>query len=307
MLKWKIPEIGDIEEIQCIVGRTGAKGSDVSAVNIFLLREKYNIRIAIEEGFLFRSYTGNRLPGRNGIAFPLGDGDIEGAVERLENDRKERGHSVKYIFLTEEQKEWLAGYHRMEQEAFATDEGNTDYLYTAEHLALLSGKKNHKKKNRVLHFKRLYPEYELSFVCPENFHMLTKDIIAVEEEWFALQEERIDSSFVERLEIYDACKFFDKLGLFGAVMYIDEMPAAMTLASEISPGNFDIHFEKCYGEYADAGGFAMINQAFAEYLYEEYNAEWINREEDIGLPGLRRAKLSYHPDLMLGKYHSVIC
>lgn len=79
----------------------------------------------------------------------------------------------------------------------------------------------------------------------------------------------------------------------------------MTIASQTSRGCFDIHFEKCYGEYAQNGGFAMINKVFAQKLTEDCGAEWINREEDIGLAGLRKAKLSYHPDKMLQKYHTV--
>ena len=302
MLDWKRPEIGDIEKIRQIVYRTGEKGSDVSAANIFLLREKYNIRIAIKDGFLFRCYTGNRLPGRNGIAFPVGKGNLEKAVKELEEDRKERGLPVKYIFLTEQSREWLL--KRNLESAFFSEDGNADYLYSAEHLGLLSGKKNHKKKNRVQHFKREYPDFLVRFIKPENFYLFTKDIIAVEEEWFATQEERIDSSFVERLEIYDACKFFKELELFGAVIYAGEQPVAMSLASEISQGVYDIHFEKSYGDFAKAGGFAAINQAFAKYLLERRAAVWINREEDIGLPGLRKAKLSYHPDLILEKFHT---
>lgn len=302
MLQWKIPEIQDMDAIRQVIINTGAKGNDVSAANLFLLREKYNIRIAIKDGFLYRSYTGNRLPGRRGLAFPLGEGDVEMAVRQLEEDRKERGLPVQYVFLTEEQRNWLTE-HKMSG-GFVTDGGNTDYLYTAEHLAMLSGKKNHKKKNRVCHFMREYPDYSIRFIEPDNFYLYTKDIIAVEEKWFASQEERIDSSFVERLEIYDACKYFKELGLLGAVIYIKDLPAAMTIGSEIAAGNYDIHFEKCFGEYARAGGFAAINQAFAKYLMERHGAVWINREEDIGLEGLRRAKMSYHPDLLLVKYHS---
>lgn len=303
MLEWKRPEISDVEKIRQILYRTGEKGSDVSAANIFLLREKYNIRIAIKDGFLFRSYTGNRLPGRNGIAFPVGNGDIKKAVKELSRDRRERGLPLKYIFLTEQKKEWLL--EQRTKTEFFTDSGNADYLYTAEHLGLLAGKKNHKKKNRVEHFRKMYPDFLVMFIKADNFYMFTKDIIAVEEEWFAAQEERIDSSFVERLEIYDACKFFRELGLIGAVMYVEERPVAMSLASEISQGVYDVHFEKCYGEFARAGGFAAINQVFSKYLYEKRGAVWINREEDIGLAGLRKAKLSYHPDLILDKYHTI--
>ena len=68
---------------------------------------------------------------------------------------------------------------------------------------------------------------------------------------------------------------------------------------------FDIHFEKCYGEYAQVGGFSVINKFFAEHLMKEYGAEWINREEDIGIEGLRRAKMAYRPDMMLEKYHTL--
>jgi hypothetical protein len=127
----------------------------------------------------------------------------------------------------------------------------------------------------------------------------------VEERWFAAQTERVDSTFVERLEIYEACRYWEELGLIGAVVYAEEIPVAMTIASEISRGCFDIHFEKCYGDYAQAGGFAAINRYFAEYLVRERGAQRINREEDIGLEGLRRAKMAYRPDKMLEKYHTV--
>ena len=305
MLEWKTPETKDVEMIRNLVLNTGEKGSDISAANIFLLREKYHIQIAVQDGFLFRSYTGTRLPGRKGVALPAGEGDIAAAVRALEDDRKERGLGMQCIFLTEKQKETLMRLGK--SGSFVMDAGNTDYLYTAEHLAQLSGKRNHKKKNRVKHFMREYPDWKIRFVEPEKAHRFAQDMIEIEEKWFAMQEERIDSSFVERLEIYDACRFFKELSLLGAVLYVEDFPVAMTIASEISKGVFDIHFEKCYGDYARAGGFAAINQMFAEYLLSEHHAVWINREEDIGLEGLRRAKMSYHPDFLLEKYHGVLC
>lgn len=304
MLDWKTPEIWDIPEMKKIISLAGAKGSDCSAANIFLLREKYNIRIAFENGFLYRWYSGTRLPGRSGVAFPLGARDVSAAVRRLREDRRERGFPEDYIFLTETQKEWLAR-EKPEME-FAEGDGNADYLYTARHLAELAGKDNRKKRNRVSRFCREYPDMAVFFSdMADDRAALLKDMLAVEEEWFASQEERMDSVFVERHEIKEAVANWQELGLLGAVIYAQGRPAAMTVASEISPGIVDIHFEKCYGEYAQAGGFAAINQYFARFLVEQRGIQWINREEDIGLPGLRRAKMAYRPDRMLEKYHTV--
>ena len=79
----------------------------------------------------------------------------------------------------------------------------------------------------------------------------------------------------------------------------------MTLASEITPGVWDIHFEKVIGEYAVNGGYAIINRLFAESLVA-VGAKLINREEDINIEGLRKAKLSYYPQTILDKTHIVI-
>lgn len=303
MLDWRTPTVDDVDEMRKCVSAAGAAGSDCSPVNIFLLKEKYNIKIAFRDGFLFRWYTGNRMPGRCGVTFPLGSGDTAGALQLLAEDRAELGEELSLIFLTAGQRDAVAEvFPDME---FGTDEGNSDYTYTAEHLAVLSGKDNEKKRNRVNKFIRQYDDWEIRFAEDDNPTFFTRDMISVEERWFASQEERVDSAFVERLEIYDACKYWDRLGLLGAVIYADGAPAAMTIASEISPGNFDIHFEKSWGDYAQAGGFAVINKYFAAYLAEKHGAQWINREEDIGLEGLRRAKMAYRPDLMLEKFHTV--
>ena len=302
MIDWRTPTIADLGEMKRLAGISGAQGSDACPVNIFLLREKYNIKISIEDGFLFRLYTGTRMAGRNGVPFPLGSGDIGAALDRLAASAKERNVPLRFIFLTEEQRGIVAAHFPGME--FETDEGNSDYTYTAQHLAELKGKDNEKKRNRVNRFKRAYPDFEIRFADGENPTFFTRDMISVEERWFASQAERVDSAFVERLEIYEACRDWDRLGLLGAVIYADDTPVAMTIASEISPGNFDIHFEKSYGDHAQAGGFAAINQLFAQYLTEKHGAQWINREEDIGLEGLRRAKMAYRPDRMLVKYHT---
>ena len=101
-------------------------------------------------------------------------------------------------------------------------------------------------------------------------------------------------------------KLFAELEIIGALIRVGEKAVAMSIASEISPGVFDIHFEKCYGEYAFNGGYAAINYLFSGYLLEACGAKWINREEDIGIEGLRKAKESYHPDMMLHKYSGIL-
>ena len=100
----------------------------------------------------------------------------------------------------------------------------------------------------------------------------------------------------------EALENFDALGMKGVILYVGEVPVGMTMASEIIPSVWDIHFEKVIGEYADNGGYAVINKLFAEKLFTA-GVSLINREEDIGLEGLRKAKLSYYPLTILDKYH----
>lgn len=302
MLDWRTPQVEDIPGIREYMERAGMRGSDAAAANLFLLREKYNTKIAEQDGFLFRKYCGRGLAGRDGLAFPLGEGDIAHAVQLALKDRAEKKKDLKFIYLTEEQAKTLSGLKELE---ILTDPGNTDYLYTAAHLSELSGRNNQKKRNHVKHFAAIYPDCTLKVQTAFD-EQFCKDIVEVEECWFDSQEERVDSAFVERDEIYDACNHWEDLGLIGAVVYTgDGTPVAMSIASKISEGVFDIHFEKSYGDYARDGGFAFINQRFAVCLRSDFGAEWINREEDIGLEGLRRAKMSYHPDQLLQKYHCV--
>ena len=301
MIRWKTPATEDVPEMRRILAASGAQGSDSCASNIFLLREKYNIKTAMENGTLFRLYTGTRLEGRNGMGFPLG-GDTGAALEALITDCKEKGKPVRFIYLTQEQKQILSG--SCPGMIFDTYDGKFDYMYEARHLAGLEGRRNSKKRNRINLFEREYPDYEIRFFDDKDDGSFLQDMIGVEEKWFERLSERVDSVFVERLEIYEACRYWKELGFTGAVIYVKGEPAAMAIASEISPGIFDINFEKCYGDFARAGGFAVINRYFAQYLIEKHGAKWINREEDIGLEGLRRAKMAYHPDRMLQKYHT---
>ena len=122
-------------------------------------------------------------------------------------------------------------------------------------------------------------------------------------QWYELrlQEDPTRDFLMEQAAIRKALKNREMLGLEGLLLRVEGKIAAMTLGSRLSDDTFDIHFEKALDRYD--GAYAMMNREFARYLQKKYpDIRWLNREDDMGIEGLRKAKLSYYPALMLEKY-----
>ena len=296
MLEWSIPEAEDEDWINSCIAVSGTMASDASFANIYLLRNKYSTKISRYKDFIIRKYSGKGA--RCGYTFPLGKGDVAKALAEIEKDAKECGERLQFAFVTEEQKEVLENAMPA-RFCYSSDAGDSDYIYLRSELASLSGKAFHKKKNHFSKFVRTYPDYKYYEIGACNIY----DARKVADAWYYehLQDEDA-SQLAEYKAIKEALENFEELGLIGGIIYVNDSPCAMTIASKINENTVDVHFEKAVGEYALNGGYAAINKLFSEKLD---GVTWLNREEDIGIEGLRKAKLSYRPKIMLKKYSAV--
>ena len=296
MLEWSIPEAEDEDWINSCIAVSGTMASDASFANIYLLRNKYSTKISRYKDFIIRKYSGKGA--RCGYTFPLGKGDVVKALAEIEKDAKECGERLQFAFITEEQKEVLENAMPA-RFCYSSDAGDSDYIYLRSELASLSGKAFHKKKNHFSKFVRTYPDYKYYEIGACNIY----DAQKVADAWYYehLQDEDA-SQLAEYKAIKEALENFEELGLIGGIIYVNDSPCAMTIASKINENTVDVHFEKAVGEYALNGGYAAINKLFSEKLD---GVTWLNREEDIGIEGLRKAKLSYRPKIMLKKYSAV--
>ena len=163
-----------------------------------------------------------------------------------------------------------------------------DYVYRADDLRTLKGRKYAQKRNHVNKFKSLYP-YHYEPITNNNI----QDCLRLEEEWIA-QHSNDESALAERTVIQQALLHFEELGLQGGALYVDNQLIAFTYGSPINEEMFCTHVEKADIRYE--GVYQMINQLFAQHLLENYT--FINREEDMGIAGLRKSKMSYEPVLM---------
>ena len=325
MIPFKSPELNDREAAAKAVADSGYTGSDAGFANIYLLRKKYGTQIAFQDGFLFRYYNG--VGSRKGYAFPLGAGDSQAALAFIAEDARESSRSLEFCLVDEPRAQILREYFNAGAKSveaainFEENRGDSDYIYSAESLATLAGNLYRKKRNHVSRFNRTYGQFELQEITTENVGVA----LEIEKSWLksvagdsaceptceceeaarAECSEDEKSRMAEYCAIEESLRHFDALGMKGAILYAGEVPVGMTMASEIIPGVWDIHFEKVIGEYADNGGYAVINKLFAERLVAA-GATLINREEDIGLEGLRKAKLSYYPLTILDKTHAKV-
>ena len=224
--------------------------------------------------------------------FPAGTGDIRPILDAIIHDASVRGIPCCITGLNQGDittiEQLYPGKFR-----FQCDRESFDYVYNIDDLADLKGKKYQKKRNHVNRFRALHPQWRVESLSREN-------IPSVQEmlgQWFELrQQEDPTAGFnMEKLALERALKHYEELKLDGLVLFDGDRILAFSIASRLSSDTFDVHFEKAR-EDAD-GAYAAINQALAQYLREKYpDIRYLDREEDMGLEGLRKAKLSYYPD-----------
>lgn len=173
------------------------------------------------------------------------------------------------------------------------DRDNFDYLYDRRKLVTLSGRRLHRKKNLL----NLFLRHHASVAKP----LLEQDVgdaLQILEQWVAQQQGPGDYDAAR-----EALENMETLQLCGGIFYVDDEPVAYTLGEELAQGRmFVIHFEKAVLQKEYAGIYQYVNQAFVAALPEQY--EQINREQDLGDPGLRQAKESYRPVDFVRKYRA---
>jgi uncharacterized protein len=198
-----------------------------------------------------------------------------------------RHHTMKAVSPSQAQRLAQMGWRVWE------DRDNFDYLYTRERLATLTGRKLHRKKNLVNLFLR-------NNLCTAKplLAEYAGDALQILERWTAQQEKPGDHDAAK-----EAIQNMEVLQLCGGIFYVDDEPVAYTLGEELAQGRmFVIHFEKAVRRKEYAGIYQYVNQVFTAILPDRY--ELINREQDLGDPGLRQAKESYRPVDFVKKYRA---
>lgn len=234
----------------------------------------------------------SHFPPHTSYLFPYSAPEL---LPLLRQDAAERGIALRVFGLlpdeaAEVERRWPGQYR------FHSVRDSADYVYTVERLAELHGKHLQAKRNHCNRFEEEFPGYRVEPLTPE----LLPACRAFTEQWYAAHTEDGTDFSGERTAIARAFDSFDALGMEGAALFTPDRLVAFTMGNRIRPTVFDVNFEK-----ADAtvnGAYAIINRDFARMLRARYpELELLNREDDMGLEGLRRAKESYVPDLLLDK------
>ena len=165
-----------------------------------------------------------------------------------------------------------------------------DYIYRRTDLAELHGSHLTAKRNHIHRFRAEHPDFEYRPLTPELFDECRRLMEIWQEE-----KDASDTIDAEKQVMETIFSNWDALGMIGGSIFVDGRMVAFTYGAAVTTDTFDVCVEKA--DRHVEGAFAIINQQFAEHLPEQYI--YLNREEDMGIPGLRQAKLSYHPEILL--------
>ena len=174
-------------------------------------------------------------------------------------------------------------------------EGDADYVYESEKLATLSGKKLHSKRNHVNKFKIVYADrWSYEPISEDNLEECVQTGLKWRNENGCEEDEEKNAELCVTL---NSLRLFKELDLVGGALRVDGKIIAFTIGEPLSEDTFVVHIEKALGEIE--GAYTMINQQFVQHACMDY--KYVNREEDTGSEGLRKAKRSYRPAFMVEK------
>lgn len=289
MLEFKPLTMEDKDWVNAFYQKKDVSAAQFSFAANYVWRMAYPIAVCEEDGFFF-----SKTQIKDGYSFlcPIGDGDLKAAIERIKVYCRENDLPVRIHGILESDKDKLEALFGTRM-AFRTNRDDAEYVYDREALANLSGKRYHGKRNHIKRFMDNDWSYEA--INEQNI----EECVLMQREWCrqngcASDDDKIDEGCAAML----ALRNFFLLGFKGGLLRQNGKVVAYTIGEPVGNATFAVHFEKALADIQ--GAYPAINQLFVQSEMKGFR--YVNREEDTGSEGLRKAKLSYHPAFLLEKY-----
>lgn len=290
-IDWKKITMEDRALIERYYEREQSMSCEFSFANNLLWAPYYDNRYAVLRDCLVFCHV--RDSDTFSVSYPLGWGDIRGVLEELFAYFAEKNRPFRMHLVTPQQYAHLMELYPMRFQ-IAYERDAADYVYEAEKLKTLAGKKLHGKRNHIHKFKQEHPDWSFERIEGHN----AEECIEMAREWG--RQNAIDEDWEKSAEFditLRALRQHEQLKLDGGLIRADGRVVAFSLGEPCNRETYVVHIEKAFADVQ--GAYPIMNQQFVEHIAAGYR--YINREEDAGVEGLRKAKLSYYPDLMVEK------
>lgn len=295
MISFKPITAADADLLRSFTMESKCMNCDMNVANLCSWQFLYHTEYAVVEGFLVLRFVAD---GQVTYMKPIGKGDLRSVLELLMADARSLGDAFRMACVCP-CAQGLLDESMPGAFTYSVDRDRSDYLYLREKLVTLSGKKLQPKRNHISKFKRAYPNYEYRPLTTD----LVSDCIRLGEEWCKTNDSCMQRAMQAEQRMIDyALHHMEELHVVGGTLFVEDKMVAFTFGARINDEAFDVCVEKADTTYE--GAYAMINNEFVSRLPEDI--VYINREEDLGLEGLRKAKLSYQPDLILDKMTAML-
>lgn len=233
---------------------------------------------------------------RSVYLFPVSRSNPKQALDAIIHDAQTRDIPCRLTSLTHEDCDLLEALYP-DQFRFHHDRNSFDYIYNIEDLATLKGKKFQKKRNHLNKFKLQHPDHYFVPLTDAN----TPQVEDMLQRWYKqkLEADPEGDFYMEQVAICRAMRHREELDMEGLVLMEGDELLAMSMGSHLAANTFDVQFEKAIDETA----YVAMCSGFAAHLMDKYpHLQYLNREDDLGIEGLRKSKLAYNPVMLIEKH-----
>jgi len=263
--------------------------SELTFTNLFIWKHRYHpVWAERDDCLLIILHTEKMMP--FGLQ-PVGKGDKKKGLDTLCSELRNMSPEVRICRVSED---FINRYLDHDYYIYQPDRANSDYVYSSRDLIELSGRRFHRKKNHLNNFIKNY-QFEYLELDTE----LIEHVLDMQEEWCRIKDcVQSPDLLSEDYAVRTALTYCEELDYKGAALRIDSKIEAFALGEQLNADSAVIHIEKANPDIP--GLYSAINQLFSSNAWS--HLEYINREQDLGIEGLRKAKESYYPDHMVNKY-----
>lgn len=298
-MEFKPVTIDDIQTIYSYTSLYGEGCCQHSPVSMWSLYEKYGDSFCIHDGFLYvcREYLCDN--GYRVYLAPFGDGDAAGAYGELLSDAHSHGKKARFHTLTEGQVRILNEAYPGQFEC-TEDRDLAEYIISAETMRDFPGKFHARRRTEIRSFWRDFGDRtEVNVMTSDDL----EEVLDYAREWMRIYSESHDEEALERelVCIRKQIGHYDELGLTGTVIRIDGNVSAFCYGVGVDDDYYDVLIEK--GDRTYPGIYRVLRQESTRLNVSGY--KYVNFEEDVGVPGLRKLKESYGPEFLIGKYRVI--